>query len=115
MKHIVTAAVATTAIAAGITAAIGAGAAAARTYDEHGIKLTKSQTAAVAANGWGSAAAGLPSIPNLIYNPTFGQIVQSNANQAAAHGTCIEIGVGLNPAGNSDYVKLFHNPAACAP
>lgn len=105
----VAAVLATAGVAAGgFATTLGAGTADAKTYHRHEIALTSSQTALVAHNNVGYAFAGVPSIPNLIYNPGFGVIIQREAARAAAQGGCITIGIGTPTNGrgsNIDYVE----------
>lgn len=100
-------AVAAAAIAGGTVAA---GHAEARDYTAHGIQLTISQTAFVANNNLGTAFSGIPYIPNLVYNPAWGRIIQRDAQTAARQGGCIEVGVGTPKSGgggNIDYVTIW--------
>ncbi|WHU46569.1 hypothetical protein QNM97_25365 [Gordonia sp. L191] len=119
MKHAKTTAapagiVAATSVAAG---ALGAGHADARDYTRHGVTLTVSQTAFVAHNNLGTAFSGIPYIPNLVYNPTWGHVIQRDAQAATLVEGCIEIGIATpndGGPGNIDYVTLW--PASrCAP
>lgn len=107
------------ALTAGVAATmLGAGTADAAVpkYNDHGIKLTRSQTDFVAQHGIGNAIAAFPSIPNLIYNPTFGRVIQLAAVSASHRGGCISFGIGTpknGKGGNSNYVTV-HPKRACA-
>lgn len=115
MKRLIATAVAGAAIATAAAGLTGAGTADARGLDHHGIKLTKSQTAAVAQHGIGYAISAIPRIPNLIYNPTFGRIIQADAEYAARRGGCIEFGIAVPKSGGANLNYISTYPAsACA-
>ncbi|MCF8587152.1 hypothetical protein [Gordonia liuliyuniae] len=92
---------------AGVTASLaGVGEAGAQT--RHGIKLSHSQTVAVSQHGLGTAFSAIPYIPNLVYNPVWGRVIQRSANDAARRGGCISIGIITSPGkSNVDYVNVY--------
>ncbi|MFT4398188.1 hypothetical protein ACLTEW_25005 [Gordonia lacunae] len=106
--------------AAAVGVVLGGGSAGADSpvgYDGHAIMLSTSQTAVVANNNLGGLFAGVPYVPNLIYNPGWGRSIQLSAANAASRGGCIEIGIatprGASGAPNLNYVTTY--PAAlCA-
>ncbi|WP_341258337.1 hypothetical protein [Gordonia malaquae] len=97
---------------AGVTASVvGVGEADAA---KHGIKLTHSQTVVVSQQGLGTAFSSVPYIPNLVYNPTWGRIIQHDANIAGRQGGCISVGI-ITVAGKSNVNYVTRYPArSCA-
>lgn len=97
-------------IAVGGVAGMTLGTGAADADQRQGIKLTHSQTVAVAQHGLGNAFSTIPYIPNLVYNPWWGRGIQEDANIAARQGGCIEVGI-ITRAGKSNLNYVTRYPA----
>lgn len=86
-----------------------------RTPLHHYVKLTRSQTAAVAQTGVAAMFAATPPLPTVYNGPWLGNTIQETANQAARTGGCISVRVFGNGTGNYTNVVTYYPSRFCAP